>query len=49
MALDSLWQTLSGLSESAILVVVMATGMGKRYTAFPEMQRVFELSGVRFA
>ena len=33
MALDSLWQMVSGLSESAVLLVAMATGLVKRYTA----------------
>ena len=27
------------MSESAVLLVAMATGMGERYTALPEMQR----------
>ena len=36
------------LSESAVILVVVAMGVRKRYTALPEMQSVFELSGARF-
>ena len=50
IALDSLLQTVGGLSESAVILVVVATGMGATLrTALPEMQRVFELNGARFA
>ena len=42
-------ETVGGLSESAVILVVVATGMGETLHRSPEMQRVFELSGARFA
>ena len=41
--------TVSGLSETAVLLVAMATGIGETLHRSPEMQRVFELSNARFA